>query len=92
MFELKVLWEELEFLRPIPSCTCETRCSCDVTKIITSYRDSEHVYTNVKTQILLMDPLSTIIRVFSPVQQQEHQLIGGGELNESKMMVNNINS
>jgi len=27
---LKVLWEELELLRPIPSCTCEVKCNCDV--------------------------------------------------------------
>jgi len=100
--DLKVLWEELEFLRPIPSCTCETRCSCDVTKIITSYIDYEHVisflkglgdvYMNVKTQILLMDPLPTINCVFSLVQQQECQLIRGEELNKSKTIVNNINS
>jgi len=30
--DLKVLWEELDFLIPIPSCTCETKCSYDVTR------------------------------------------------------------
>jgi len=80
--DLKVLWEELDFFIPIPSCTCETKCSCDVIKIITSYRESEHVmsflkglgdvYMNVKTQILLMDPLPSINRVFSLVQQHDY--------------------
>jgi len=100
--DLKVLWEKLEFLRPIPICTCETRCSCDVMKIITNYRNSKHIisflkglanaYTNVKTQILLMEPLPNINRVFSLVQQQERQLIGVGEISESKLIVNNVNN
>jgi len=93
--DLKVLWKELDFLRPIPSCTCE------VMKIINGYRDSEHVisflkrlgdiYMNVKTQILLMDPLPSTNRVFSLVQQQERQLGGGRETVESKLVIiNNI--
>jgi len=73
--------EELEFVQLIPSCTYEVKCNCDVMKIIKRYRDSEHVmsflrglgdiYTNVKMQILLREPLSNINRVFSLVQQQE---------------------
>jgi len=41
--DLNVLWEELEFLRPIPIYSCEIKCSCDIIKIITTYRDSEHI-------------------------------------------------
>jgi len=85
--DLKVLWEELVFLRTIPSCTCKIICSCDIIKIITNYRDSKHamsflkgledVYVNVKTHILLMELLPNINRVFSLVQQQERKLIRG---------------
>jgi len=46
--DMKVLWEELDFLRPIPSCTCEVKCHCEVMKIITGYRDSEHVISFLK--------------------------------------------
>ncbi|XP_017413157.1 uncharacterized protein LOC108324738 [Vigna angularis] len=84
--DLKVLWEELEFLRPIPSCTCNIKCSCHVNKIDTDYRELEYVmcflkglgelYTNVRTQILLMEPLPNINKVFSLILHQERQLSG----------------
>ncbi|XP_022642959.1 uncharacterized protein LOC111242697 [Vigna radiata var. radiata] len=81
--DLKILWEELESLRPIPSCTCEIPCSCDLSRISLKYREAEHVicfleglndsYNTVRTQILLMDPLPNINRVFSLIMQQERQ-------------------
>jgi len=39
-----------------------------------------------------MEPLPSINRVFSLAQQQERQLMGGGEISESKPIVNNINN
>jgi len=84
--DLKVLWEELEFLRPVPSCTCNIKCSCHVNKIDTDYRELEYVmcflkglgelYTNVRTQILLMEPLPNINKVFSIILHHERQLSG----------------
>ncbi|XP_047165962.1 uncharacterized protein LOC124835094 [Vigna umbellata] len=81
--DLKTLWEELEFLRPIPSCSCKVPCSCDLSKNSHKYRDMEHVicflkglnecYSTVKTQILLMEPLPNINRVFSLIIQQARQ-------------------
>ncbi|XP_017438036.1 uncharacterized protein LOC108344080 [Vigna angularis] len=81
--DLKILWEELEFLRPIPTCTCKIPCSCDLSRISLKYRKMEHVicflkglndsYSTVKTQIHLMDPLPNINRVFSLIMQQERQ-------------------
>ncbi|XP_014502000.1 uncharacterized protein LOC106762540 [Vigna radiata var. radiata] len=81
--DLKILWEELESLRPIPVCTCEIPCSCDLSKVSLKYREMEHViyflkglndsYNTVKTQILLMDPLPNVNRVFSLIIQQERQ-------------------
>ena len=85
--ELKVFCEELEFLRPTPNCTCEKLCTCDLMKNIIKHRESEYVicflkglndvYNTVKTQILIMEPLPTVNRVFSLVLQQERQLTGG---------------
>jgi len=73
--DLKVLWEELEFLRPITSCTFKVKCKCNFRKTVIDYRDSHNlicflkglgdVYTNVKTQILLIEPLPNINRDFS---------------------------
>ncbi|XP_014506660.1 uncharacterized protein LOC106766445 [Vigna radiata var. radiata] len=81
--DLKILWEELESLRPIPTCTCEIPCNCDLSKISLKYREAEHVicflkglndsYNTVRTQILLMDPLPNVNRVFSLIMQQERQ-------------------
>jgi len=50
------------------------------------------VYANMKTQILLMEPLPSINRVFSLVQQQKRQLNGGGDLIEPKPLINHANN
>ncbi|XP_014503278.1 uncharacterized protein LOC106763625 [Vigna radiata var. radiata] len=79
--DLKILWEELESLRPIPCCTCKVPCSYDLSKTFHNYREVEHVvcflkrlndyYNTVRTHILLMEPLPSINRVFSFIMQQE---------------------
>ena len=46
--ELMTLWEELEALRPVPSCSCSTKCSCELTTTIKKYRDQEHVICFLK--------------------------------------------
>ena len=79
--ELKTLWEELEVLRPIPSCTCSTKCSCDLVKTIKRYRESEYVlcflkdlndqYSHVRSQILMMEELPPIKKAFPLLIQQE---------------------
>ncbi|XP_014490526.1 uncharacterized protein LOC106753251 [Vigna radiata var. radiata] len=81
--DLKILWEELESLRPIPTCVCATPCSCALSKVSLKYREAEHVicflkglndsYNTVKTQILLMDPLPNVNHIFSLIIQQERQ-------------------
>jgi len=30
---LKIIWPELEFLRPIPNCVCNVPCNCVLSKI-----------------------------------------------------------
>ncbi|XP_014503011.1 uncharacterized protein LOC106763324 [Vigna radiata var. radiata] len=94
---LKILWEELESLRPIPVCTCENPCCCDLSKVSLKYREMEHVicflkglndsYNTVKTQILLMDPLPNVNRVFSLIIQQERQ---EKHNTETKILVNMV--
>ncbi|XP_068492152.1 uncharacterized protein [Phaseolus vulgaris] len=59
----KTLWEELDALRPLPTCVCKVKCNCNMMKTMSSYRDSERVmcflkglgeiYNVVKMQILL---------------------------------------
>ncbi|XP_058746538.1 uncharacterized protein LOC131619465 [Vicia villosa] len=79
--DLKILWNELEDLRPTPSCSCPTPCICDLAKAVRSYKHMEYVtcflkglndnYHNICTQILLLDPLPTISKAYSLIAQQQ---------------------
>jgi len=82
-YELKILWEELEIYMPIPNCTCRVRCSCEFMR--NARRNHTLLYAihfltglnenfgMVKSQILLMDPLPSIKKIFSMVLQYERQ-------------------
>ena len=78
---LKGIWQQLENFRPIPSCLCNIPCSCTMIPTIKSYRDNDYVirflkglndqYATVRPQIMLMEHLLTINKVFSFLIQQE---------------------
>jgi len=95
---LKILWEELESLRPIPCCICEIPWRCTLSKISLQYRDSEYVvyflkglaeiYNTVKTQILMMEPLPNINNVFTLAIQQERQITGIHTSTDTKILFN----
>jgi hypothetical protein len=81
--DLKVLWEELELYLPIPTCTCHHRCVCQAMRTARSNNLLLHTvrfltglnenFATVKSQILLMDPLPPLNKVFSLVLQHERQ-------------------
>lgn len=64
--QLKIIWEELDNFRPIPSCVCGTPCVC-ILASIRYHRNKDYVvrflcsldeqYSNVRSQIMLMKPL-----------------------------------
>ena len=95
--ELRTLWEELESLRPTPDCVCKIKYSSALIKSVVKHRESEYVlcfwkglndsYVTVKTQILLMEPLPNVNRIFSLVIQQERQLTRNAMVN-SKILLN----
>jgi hypothetical protein len=96
--KLKKLWQELDNFRPIPSCDCVP--TCQAVDKIRSYRDGDQVirflkglneqYSTVKSQIMLMDPLPNICKVYSLLVQQERQAVI--PLDESKLLAaTNIN-
>lgn len=74
---LKGLWNELTNYRPLPS------CSCGALRALVDYQQQEYVmkflmglnesYSHICGQILLMDPLPPINKVFSLILQEEHQ-------------------
>jgi hypothetical protein len=95
--DLKVLWEELELYLPIPTCTCRHRCTCEAMRtarlnhtllhtirFLTGLNDN---FSTVKSQILLMEPLPPLNKVFSMVLQHERQSTLPS-LNDSKALIN----
>ncbi|GAU22921.1 hypothetical protein TSUD_326940 [Trifolium subterraneum] len=99
---LKILWEELEAYLPVPVCNCPHKCMCatgvgnarhqhsllHVIRFLTGLNDT---FDLVRSQILLMDPLPSINKIFSMVIQHERQFVAiNGDLlvDESKAIVN----
>jgi len=74
---LKGLWDELNNYRSFPP------CSCGAMKVPVEYRDHEYVFqflmglnetfSHIRGQILLIDPLPPINKVFSMILQEERQ-------------------
>jgi hypothetical protein len=74
---LKGLWDELNNYRPLPLCSCGT------SRTIHEFQMQEYAYqflmglnesySPVRGQILLMDPLPSINKIFSMVVQEERQ-------------------
>jgi hypothetical protein len=100
---LKVLWEELEIYMPIPSCTCRNRCSCDVMRVARNNHHMLHamrfltglndVFAVVRSQILLIDPLPPMNKIFSMVLQHERQCgLSISVSEDSKALINATDS
>ncbi|KAL5542849.1 hypothetical protein UlMin_010559 [Ulmus minor] len=78
--KLKTIWEELSNFRPV--CTCG-KCTCCGVKELNSHYQMEYImlflmglqlsFTQVRGQLLLMDPLPPINKVFALISQEEHQ-------------------
>ena len=81
--KLKGLIQELDNFRPIPSYTCVV--VCDLIPVIKSYREGDYVirflrglneqYSTVRSNIMMMNPLPDLDKVFSILIQQERQLV-----------------
>jgi hypothetical protein len=81
--KLQGLWEELLNYRPIPICTCIPSCSCGAMRqVFDNYQQAclmqflmglNETFTPVRGQILLMDPMPHIDKVFSLLRQEERQ-------------------
>ena len=95
--DMNILWEELVYFKPIPRCTCGGTCKCDMSRMSHNYRNLEcviyflkgldQVYNAMKTQILMMEPLPNISRVFSLLIQEERQFNGIGNL-DNRVVIN----
>ncbi|KZV54315.1 hypothetical protein F511_34689 [Dorcoceras hygrometricum] len=92
--KLKGLWDELSNFRP--NCTCG-KCTCGGVKELTAHHQMEYVmaflmglndtYAQIRGQLLLLDPLPPINKVFSLISQEERQrTIGPQSTNNSQTM------
>nr|KYP76196.1 Retrovirus-related Pol polyprotein from transposon TNT 1-94 [Cajanus cajan] len=94
---MKTLWDELEILDPIPTCVCNAKCTCNALMNLNRHRNTETTvrflrglneqYSTVRSQIMLMDPLPPINKVYSLVAQQERQFLAENSGN-SKVLIN----
>ncbi|XP_061374218.1 uncharacterized protein LOC133316479 [Gastrolobium bilobum] len=84
--ELKILWDEVDNLIPLPRCTCQVQCSCGGYNIMRKIRDRDCVirflkglndqYEHISSKIMLVDPLPVVNKAFSMIIQQERKLSG----------------
>ncbi|XP_019171979.1 PREDICTED: uncharacterized protein LOC109167418 [Ipomoea nil] len=80
----RALWEQMNELRPIPMCKCNPRCSCDLIEEIKNERDVDCIirflqglsdeYNSLKSNVLVLDSLPDIHRVFVMAEKYEIQM------------------
>jgi hypothetical protein len=80
---LQGLWQELDHFHPIPSCTCAIACHCDLIPTVRTYRERKCIirflkglneqYSTIRSQVMLLDPLPNVQKVYSMLLQQERQ-------------------
>ncbi|CAN1266800.1 Retrovirus-related Pol polyprotein from transposon TNT 1-94 [Linum perenne] len=84
---LKVLWEEYQQYRPLPTCDCSVGGTlCSVMKQVTLYQSNDYAirfirglnssFNVVRSQLLLMDPLPDVNSAFKCAIQLERQMKG----------------
>ncbi|CAJ2663822.1 uncharacterized protein LOC123885157 [Trifolium pratense] len=97
--KMKKLWQELDNFRPIPESNCVNNCVAMAK--MKEYKENDQVirflkglndqYYAVRSQIMLMDPLPKIAKVYSLLVQQERQIVI--PIDESKLLaINGYNS
>ncbi|CAO2832540.1 unnamed protein product [Amaranthus hypochondriacus] len=78
--KVKSLWDELDNLSPIPTCSC-TNCSCNLTKSVLRLQQDWRImqflmkldpkYSQVRTNILMMNELPSASLIYRLLQQEE---------------------
>ncbi|XP_061371030.1 uncharacterized protein LOC133313653 [Gastrolobium bilobum] len=77
--QLNILWDELESLQPIlPSCACGAATQVKDTRerdyVIRFLKGLNDQFEHVRAQVMLLDPLPCVNKVFSLILQQERRL------------------
>ncbi|XP_019415976.1 PREDICTED: uncharacterized protein LOC109327330 [Lupinus angustifolius] len=69
--QLQTIWEEIETFRPIGTCKCAVYGEHDY--VIRFLKGLKEQYSQVRSQIMLLESLPSMSKVFSMVIQQERQ-------------------
>jgi len=90
--KLMSMWSELSNYIKIPQCTCR-KCECEVGPKVVKMIEDEQThqvlvslddvsYANIQSQVLALDPLPTLDKIFNMILQEEHhkQLMLGRDL------------
>lgn len=98
---MRSLWDELNSYRPIPNCTCIHPYRSESIRVAMQYRSEDEIIqfltglneknSMVKIQVLLMDPLPSLNKVYSLVVQEESNndvLISPVSLDEPSVLAN----
>ena len=82
---LKILQKELELYSYVLVCTCSVSCSCGLLAKLHKEREDDCVirflrglnddYSQVHSQIMIMDPMPSIVRSFSMILQHEREFL-----------------
>lgn len=80
--EMRGLWEELNSHRPLPACTCIQQCECEAMRSTRNFRIEDQIiqlltglndsFSVFKTQVLLMESLPSINKIYLMVIQEEN--------------------
>lgn len=91
--QLKSLWEELDNYRPMTPCTCPSQTYHKQDFIIRFLKGLDERFSVVRSQVLLLDPLPSVNRVFSMVIQHERQLLNSiSVLDDQKIVLNSADT
>ena len=67
--KMKIIWDELNNFRPLPDCSCCAKSYIQQDYVIRFLKGLNDRFTNVRSQIMLMEPLPSINKVFSLIIQ-----------------------
>ncbi|XP_022631734.1 uncharacterized protein LOC111240608 [Vigna radiata var. radiata] len=80
---LQIIWKELSLYQTVLVCTCKSPCNCGLLTKIQQERNDDSVikflrglndeFSQVRSQIMLMEPMPILPKTFSLVLQQERE-------------------
>ncbi|KAL2235899.1 UNVERIFIED_CONTAM: Retrovirus-related Pol polyprotein from transposon RE2 [Sesamum indicum] len=94
---LRMIWDELDVLMPVPQCTCGCTCGAfktaadqaTFTRLIQFLMGLSETFDHLRDQLLVMDPIPTVNKAYSMVLRVEKQRevsMEGAESGESMVM------